>query len=161
MTLQANNTLLSQNDSLGSHCKSWHLQSSPISLTVGHGLQNSPYFWVVKYMRTVKQKVWSEAVFFSLTHMPCVNVRLAGFVCERLWCYARASLLKKKILRKSLSVLRYKLVSFFSFRLRSLANGWKNPNPPPPPNRVDLSQPLASASHVKKRLTVNAVYTVS
>lgn len=29
---------------------------------------------------------------------------------------------KKKILRKSLSVLRYKFVSFFSFRLRSLAN---------------------------------------
>ena len=24
------------------------------------GLQNSPYFWVVKYARTVKQKVWNE-----------------------------------------------------------------------------------------------------
>ena len=60
---------------------------------------------------------------FSLSHMPCVNVRLAGFVCVRLWCYASASLLKKKkILRKSLTVLQSKLVPFFSFRLRSLAN---------------------------------------
>ena len=122
MTLQANNTLLLQNDSSGSHYKSWHLQSSPISFTVGHGLQNSPYFWVVKYMWTVKQKVWSEAVFFSLPHMPCVNERITGFVCVRLWCYAGASLLKKKILRKSLTVLRSKLALFFSFRLRSLAN---------------------------------------
>ena len=26
-----------------------------------HRLQNSPYFWVFKYARAVKQKVWNEA----------------------------------------------------------------------------------------------------
>ena len=32
--------------------------------------KKNPYFWVVKYiyMQTVKQKVWSEASFFSHSH---------------------------------------------------------------------------------------------
>ena len=127
MTLQANNTLLLQNDSLRSHCKSWHLQSSPITFAVGHGLQNKPYFWVLKYiyMQTVKQKVWSEASFFlSLTCPEWVwglqDLRV------KLWCYASASNREKKRLiwekDQFFWSLYCKLVTFFSFRLRSLAN---------------------------------------
>ena len=37
-----------------------HSSSNPI-LCYENTLQNSPYFCVFKYARTVKQKVWSEA----------------------------------------------------------------------------------------------------
>ena len=115
MTLEANNTLLWQNDSLGSHCKSWHLQSSPITFAVGHGLQNSLYFWVVKYMWTVKQKVWSKARFFFHSHALCE--------CEACRiCVWETLMLCRCFACESLTVLQSKLVPFFSFRLRSLAN---------------------------------------
>ena len=122
----AKNTLLLQNDSLGSHCESWHLQSSPITFTVGHGLQNKPYFWVLKYiyMQTVKQKVWSEASFFSHSH--------ALSECEacRIWVWNSDAMPVLQIIKKRLiwekvwffCSLYSKLVTFFSFRLRSLAN---------------------------------------
>ena len=53
-----------------------------------HRLQNSPYFYVFKYGRTVKQKVWNEAenrerdwgetlkIFLS-PHTPCGRLRRA------------------------------------------------------------------------------------
>ena len=117
MTLQANNTLLLQNDSLGSHCESWYLQSSPITFTVGHGLQNKPYFWVVKYiyMQTVKQKVWSEASFFS--HLHALSECEACRICMR---NSDAMPVLQIVEKKDI----WEKDWFFciSFRLRSLAN---------------------------------------
>ena len=44
-------------------------------------LKNNPYFCVFKYLRTVKQKVWSKAK----------KCGVALFTCVRLLCYAKKS----------------------------------------------------------------------
>ena len=46
---------------------------------------------------------------------------------------------KKRYFRKRLIFLH-----FFQAEESCKCNGWKNPNPPPTPSRVDLSQPLAN-----------------
>ena len=40
--------------------KKMHLQQLKLDMWKSR-LQNSPYFWVFKYARVVKQKVWNEA----------------------------------------------------------------------------------------------------
>ena len=63
---------------------------------------------------------------FSLTQMPWVSVRLAGFGCETLMLCQCFKLYKRKRLiwekDQFFWSLYCKLVTFFSFRLRSLAN---------------------------------------
>ena len=46
-------------------------------------LQNSPYFWVFKYARAVKQKVWNETEN-SVRDWESGRVRLASFARVRL-----------------------------------------------------------------------------
>ena len=48
-------------------------------------LQNSPYFWVFKYARAVKQKVWNEA---ENRERDYGRVRLARFARIRLLRHA-------------------------------------------------------------------------
>ena len=63
-------------------------------------LQNSPYFFVFKYARAVKQKVWNEAE----NRERYWRVRLARFACARL--LRQALPISLLILRKKLTVLQ-------------------------------------------------------
>ena len=59
-------------------------------------LQNSPYFCVFKYVRTVKQKLWSEAENGErdLGETSYGRVGLARFARVRLWPYTKTILRK-------------------------------------------------------------------
>ena len=86
--------------------------ATPISKVVHHisdRLQDSPYFYVFKYARAVKQKVWNEAenrerVFSLSPHTPYGRVRLARFARIRLLRHALPTSLL--ILRKKPTVLQ-------------------------------------------------------
>ena len=55
-------------------------------------LQNSPYFYVFNYARTVKKKVWTEAENRERDYTPVGRVRLERFSRVRLLGYSYATL---------------------------------------------------------------------